>query len=195
MDANAYARQLQRLLPPGILWRLEPTSTLYKTLLAVSDTFARVHGRAATLIEECDPRTAFELLEDWERVLGLPDACLSEIPETVSERRAAITQKYTTKGGQTKQFFIDLAATVGYTVTIDEFKVARSGRMRSGDRCYGTPWAYAWRVNVPAARTGGYLHAGSLAGDYLGPTGGVADIECVINRAAPAHTYVLFAYE
>jgi uncharacterized protein YmfQ (DUF2313 family) len=180
-DASAYARQLKALLPPGKLWNLAVDSVLSKVCLALGDEFARVDGRGADLIEESDPRTAYETLDDWERVLGLPDAAVTVIPTTPEARRLAITQKYIGVGGQSAAYYEQLAAACGYTVTVDDAfgsLVLRSG-FRSGARCYGTDWAFVWQVNVSPP-----------AGDALTHE----ELEAIIRRVSPAHTTVIFVY-
>lgn len=193
-SVDAYAQQLKQLFPPGALWNFEAGSWLSKTTLALATEFARVSARAIDLLNEWDPRTAIETLPEWETMLGLPDVCTTTIPTSVAARRNAITSKYIARGGQTKQFYIDLAASLGYTVTIDTFKVCRSGRARSGDRCYGSDWAYSWVVNVTGYGPGAVALCGSArSGDRLRGFGQFP-LECAIQRAAPAHTTVLFSY-
>lgn len=83
-SAEAYARMLKALLPPGGLWRLDPESNLSKLMLACGDELTRVSGRAADLVEEADPRTTSELLPDFERMLALTAT------GTENERRALV---------------------------------------------------------------------------------------------------------
>lgn len=70
--AEAYARTLKALLPPGRVWRLESDSLVSLVFLATGDELARVSGRAVDMIEEADSSTTTELLEDFERELLLP---------------------------------------------------------------------------------------------------------------------------
>jgi len=83
MSAESNARTMKQLLPPG-WWNLSPDSVLSKVFLAAGDECERVEDRSLVLIEEADPRTTSELLEDWERVLEL------EAEGTEAERRARI---------------------------------------------------------------------------------------------------------
>jgi hypothetical protein len=69
MTAAAFARVLKALLPPGKIWQLD--DVIENIFLANGDELARVDARAQDLIREADPRTADELLPDFERVLGL----------------------------------------------------------------------------------------------------------------------------
>lgn len=193
MTPESYARQLRQLLPPGKAFDVQRDHVFAKVLESVAEELSRIDGRAANLLDEWDPRTTLELLEDWERILGLPDSCVSEIPESIADRRFAIVNKLTTRGGQSRQFYIDLCASLGVNVTITEFVVAKVGTFRAGDRCYGSDWAYAWLVNLPLSATDHEFRAGGRAGDRLGGIGNL-DIECIVQRAAPAHTIVLFGY-
>lgn len=182
MNAAAYARMLKSLLPQGLLWRADPDSWLSKVMLGFADELVRAEGRGDALIEETDPRTATETLEDWERVLGLPDEDVMEIPATDAARRLAIVQKLIRRGGQTPVYFVSLALACGWVVYVAEGygdTVFRVGRARVGERLRGVAWAYAWRVDVD------YAPGVSLTSDEL---------ERIIRRVAPAHTTVIFNY-
>lgn len=195
----AYARQMAQLLPRGAAWAFAPDGVFARLLLALAAEFARIDSRALDLIEEADPRTTLELLSDWERVAGLPDACTGA-PDEVSERQAALHQKIAGLGGQNKAAFIEVAARLGYQVEIEEHHPARIGS-RIGGRLNGPDWAFAWTMNIRPFD--GYLEertflAVAEIGDRIGVRlrgFGALDLECLIRRMAPAHTHVLFAYE
>lgn len=199
-SAEAYQAQLAGLLPRGRAWPREEGATLMRLMQGEADELARIDGRTSDLFEEADPRSALELLDQWEAVAGLPDNCIAA-PDSIAERRAAIQSRITGIGGQTRDYFVGLAATVGFAITIDEFHPFRIGT-RVGQRLYNEAWAHTWRVNVqPAAIDAGlgltirYFRVGSSAvGERLVGFGSL-DLECIIRRAAPAHTQVLFAYD
>jgi uncharacterized protein YmfQ (DUF2313 family) len=205
LSADAYARQIKHLLPRGALWNLEPGSVLSRVALAIADELARIDGRAEALVDEWDPRTTLELLSDWERVLGLPDGCVAVLPTTTVDRQRAVVQKLVARGGQSRQFFIDLAATLGFVVTITEYTITTAASFHAGDLVNGEAWAFAWIVNVnlAASPSGAGLttwlgtitefRADSHAGELLYGRNG-SDFECIVRRAAPAHTVVLFTY-
>ena len=73
--AEQYRQALQSLLPPGPAFTREPNALLTKLLDALAQELYRADLRAAQLIDEAFPDTTTELLPDWERVAGLPDAC------------------------------------------------------------------------------------------------------------------------
>ena len=41
------------------------------------------------LIDESDPRSTLEMLNDWERAFGLPDSC-TDAADTLAERQNAL---------------------------------------------------------------------------------------------------------
>lgn len=198
-NAEGYAHQLRQLLPPGAAWEFPAQGVFAGLLLALADELARIDARGLDLIEEADPRTTLELLPDWERVAGLPDACTGA-PDNPGERQAALHQKITGLGGQNAAAFIEIAARIGYVIWIEEHRPARVG-MRCDGRLNQPGWTFVWTVHVrPFA--GLFDPSEFLAvariGDRIGVRlrgFGALDLECVIRRAAPAHTQVLFAYD
>lgn len=193
-DEAAYLAGLQALLPRGWAWPRREDSNLAKLVAAIADGFARLHrGITRLLVTEADPRSTLELLPEWERMLGLPDECIG-IPETLQERRLLVTTRYTATGGQSRAYFIELASSLGYSVTIEEGKVFRLGLSRLGaDRLNHPGWAYAWTVHAPTVTVIPFRLGQSTLGERL-KTFGNARLECSIRRAAPAHTIVHFAY-
>jgi len=195
----AYADQLAQLLPRGPAWQFAPDGPFAGLLLALAAELARIDARAIDLLDEADPRTALELLPDWERVAGLPDTCTGA-PDDTGERQVALHQKLTGIGGQDRASFIEIAARIGYQIEIEEHIAAQVG-MRCENPCNGDDWAFAWTVHVQPFE-GIFEESEFLAIAKVGDRAGVRlrgfgslDLECVISRAAPAHTHVLFAYE
>lgn len=167
---------LQALMPPGVAWPRDPDAELTKTLRALAYEFCRVQARARTLLDELDPRTTVEMLDDWERVFGLPDDCVT--PTTLAERRAALQAKMLGFGDPTKAFFLNMAQQLGYT---DAAIVTYT----SGDMftcvspctaaLYEGFWRFVWD-----------LHATS---------GEVDDVlSCTIEALAPLHTLPRFYF-
>lgn len=190
MDANAYAREFQQLLPRGAAWNLEPGSTLTRLLLGLADEYARVDDRAKVLVDEWDPRTTLELLADWERVYGLPDPCVGSDPSVVQRRNSLVAQ-IINLGGQTPAYFIAVAAALGFTVTITEFD-EYSVEDDVDAFINGPAWAYAWQVNAPL-NTVFEMTVDDLVSDPIASWGNEV-LECVLERIKPAHTDVLFSY-
>ncbi len=194
MNAEQYTRLLKSLFPLGKAWSRSRDGVLHKLCSAMAEEMARIDERASfNLIREADPTTAFETLEDWERTVGLPDFCSSDLATSIEQRRADILRKLTDRGGQSRQFFIDLSAIFGYTVTVSDKLPFRSGRGRSGDRCYSTAWTFHWIVNSDSFNTTVFRSGQSRSGDRL-RTWRNDTLECVINQKKPSHTKVHFTY-
>lgn len=199
MTAAAYAEQLRQLLPRGRAWLTAPGSLLAQLLAAFGDELARADDRIAGLIDEADPLTTLELLPDWERVAGLPDACLP-VTGSISDRQIRVARKISGQGGQSRAFFIDLAGQLGLEIEIEEFSPATCGH-RLGSHIGGPQWRFVWRVTVlPPTEESATLairtsiaRCGSRCGVRI-RSFSIQELECVIRRAAPAHSKVLFAY-
>lgn len=192
MTAEQYRAQLQALLPPGAVWSREPDATLTKLLAAIAEEMARLDLRAEQLVDEADPRITNELLADWERVAGLPDPCVVA-EQTTQERRDALIAQLTNIGGQSRQYFIALAAALGFTVTITEFHQFQVDESAVGDALNGDDWVFTWRVNAPTTTIREFAVNESAVGDPLRSWGNEI-LECVMNRLKPAHTHVIFGY-
>lgn len=193
LTSAAYLEQLQKLLPTGPAWlnKINPTSVLYKVLAGSVIEFSRIDARSGVLIEEVDPRTTYELLEDWERVAGLPTECAG-LGDTIQTRRNQLVSVLTSRGGQSKAYYLALAAAAGFTITIDEF-FTMTVDDDVDDSLYDETWAFTWRVNAPAVTVLDFRAGQSAAGERL-RTWGNEVLECLINHYKPAHTNVLFAY-
>jgi len=189
---DEYRDALAALLPTGAAWPRDPQSRLMCFLSGLAAEYSRLDARAAQLLAETDPASTTELLSDWERVVGLPDPCVTAA-QTVAQRRQALEGRLTAVGGQSRRFFIELAARLGYNITIDEFASAAAATA-AGITFTGDEWAHIWRVNVPAAVSITYFRAGAGAvGEPLRAWSNEV-LECQFNRYKPAHTRVLFAY-
>ncbi|MCU1276556.1 MAG: Bacteriophage tail protein [bacterium] len=190
MTGAQYLAQLQALLPQGGAWPRDRDATLTALLQAWADELARVDLRGDQIVDEDDVRSTFELLADWERVAGLPDSCVGA-GQTTQQRRAALVQRVTSLGGQSRAYFIAVAAALGFAITIDEFRP-----YTVEDNCekplYNGPWAFSWRVNS-ALHTVKKFTVNDSVEDPIAFWSNVP-LECVINRLKPAHTVVIFAY-
>lgn len=204
--AEDYAQVLADLLPTGPMWPREPETTIMTTIAGLAAEYARVHSRDCDLLTESYPGTSTETITDWERVCGLPDPCTGPL-ETLQERRQAVLAKLASRGGQSRQYFVDLAATLGYAITITEFRPMLASQCRAGDRCYHQSngradtlasrmrdWWFVWQVNAADDVKITYFRASSSnAGEPLAKWGNEM-LECAIVNAKPAHTYVLHSY-
>ena len=194
MSADAYGRQLGQLLPPGAAWTQEPGSNLQRLLRALGESLARVHQRSDDLFRETDPRQTFEVLDRWEAALGLPDTCSLHGSQTVGERVQAVVAKLAGQAGQSRAYFIALAATFGYPgVTITEYQARRHGRARMGELYGGEDWEEVWQLNLPEQQVTTRQYGQAACGEPY-QIWGDTRLECIVSRDKPAGSIVLFSY-
>jgi len=198
---DRFLSALYGLLPKGLIWVRRGGPRLARgvredVLRGIAIEGATLCDRAAQLLLESDPRTASEMLPDWEAAVGLP-----EVPETdpaqqpsVEQRRAAAAQKYSAVGGASVQDMINAAAAVGFTITIEEYSAFAPAGIGSeiGDSLWDNNWAFFWLVVGPV-NTIQSAGIGDEIGDSLATWGNTL-LESVIRRAKPAWTAVGFSY-
>lgn len=184
------ADQLRMLLPPVSYDGMAPV--LSAAIEAEANALTQADTQAEAVYSAIFADSGMGLA-DWERVLALPDPCLIGVPQSVRQRIQAVVSKLQARGGQSKPFFIALAKSLGYDITITTFRPARAGIARAGDRLYGGDWDFTWRVNAPAV-TVTYAVAGlTAAGDPLATWGNKA-LECRLSQMKPAESILLFGY-
>lgn len=184
------ADQLRLLLPPVSYDGLAPR--LSAAIEAEANALTRADAQADGVYSAIFADSGMGL-SDWERVLALPDPCLVGEPQSTQQRIQAVISKLQGRGGQSKAFFIALAKSLGYDITITTFRPARAGIARAGDPVYGGEWNFAWRVNAPAV-TVTYAVAGrAAAGDPLASWGNKT-LECRLSQMKPAESILLFGY-
>lgn len=193
-SASDYARQFQRLLPRGRVWHRGLPLVQDADIEVLMPTWARLHARLNDLIPEIFPCTLEppELLPEWEKTLGLPDPCTGQLP-TIQLRIMQVCAKFTARGGQSKEYFIAVAAALGIPITITEFAPFRVGTNRAGDPLYGEAWAHTWRVHAPALQIIYFRTGVSTAGEPLRYWSNKL-LECVLTALKPAHTVLQFTY-
>ncbi len=143
---------------------------------------------AESLLLELFPDTCTAAtIADWERIYGIipPDGA------ALADRRLAVVQKKRLRRKLTRAYFVALAATVGYTVTIEE--------MPPNSAEYGGTWdtLFIWKVHVPiGTKEVTYFTAGdSSAGDRLADWTDEGTLEALFEALKPAHSHVYFVYE
>ena len=194
--AKEYLRLLQSLLPKGKAWNRDDDSTLYEFLYGQAEEFVRVDARSSDLLVERNTLYTNELLTDHENDLGLPDECSNE-DETIQERRNNAHSKLIQLGQQNPQYFIDIAAAIGWTITITEFSPFICGVNSSGDSCGDSDVIFYWLVTVDlsSANTVYFTSGNSQSGDSLQQIVDIDYLLCKLNQLKPAHTKIIYEYE
>lgn len=203
-----YKELIKGLFPRGWAWNQNQEGSFAGFISGLATEAAELEERGFKFLDEMDPNQTFEMLDNWERFLGIPDECTpATYNPSLSERRQRILQKLTTGGGQSKGFFQLIIQQLGYNTSILDvvnFKDFRAGEGRAGDRISNstTPgggtgaagWAYAFAIVAPATLSREFRAGQGVAGDRLKLVNNET-LECVVKKFAPAHTTVLFFYE
>jgi uncharacterized protein YmfQ (DUF2313 family) len=200
-----YATQFISLLPQGQAWPRAPDSILVRVCNGLSQYWETVDSRAGDLLErESDPRQTVELLSDWETAFGLPDPCFQE-PLTIADRQRVLVQRMTLLGAQSRAWFVDVAAQLGYHIRIGEYAPWMVGVSQCGTTLddNGDPrWEIAeaeirfyWKIHVDQASLSWFRAASGECGvDPHLIIGLATDLECILNRWKPAHTLIIYDY-
>ena len=197
-DADAVAGALLKLFPRGVAWVWDPSRRLYKFARGLADEVARAHNKLSALIDEADPRTTTDLIEDWERVAGLPEPCDPDPSTALADRRAILHGKLAAVGGQDPSYYKGIIDTItGEDCTITEWGLTGGfyAGATAGTALYnkGT-WWHTWSIAIPNTDVS-YFSAGSTAGTAVATyPSTVSQAMCIIQRIRPAHTVVFFTF-
>ncbi len=192
-----YEQALNQLLPPGMAWQLEDTSVLTLIHSALAKTFGRVDARTQQLLAEMDPRTALEMLKEWEVWVGLPDTCTNYAGKTLSERRILLWQHLTRRRSLALTMYKELANALGYSIEIiPHGKPFVCGRSRCGHALGGGAIErLVWKVTIIGHRHRDFICGSSRCGQSLGSIIRATDLECLLHKLKPAHTELVVAYQ
>jgi uncharacterized protein YmfQ (DUF2313 family) len=113
-------------------------------LLAEGNALDKTALYAQKVLNGVTPFFAADLIADWERVVGISPGPNS----TYQERRERVLIKLREIGGLSIPYFVRLAESIGYSITIDELEPFRAGVNRTGEPLYSEDSIWIWRVNV-----------------------------------------------
>ncbi|EYU13599.1 YmfQ family protein [Photorhabdus aegyptia] len=190
MTAKDYQKSGLDLLPNGKTWLKDPDSNLGQLMLATGEEFARIDVINDAILNEIYADRAFMLLEDWEDFAGLPD-CSIDNESTIDSRRQAVKAKLVMSGSLCNQFYAHLAAERGYRIKIEEHYPHHCLR---GCNYPIYPEKNWFRVFVHVfERTSRFSTVLDNCQQRL-RVADAADLECLLERYAPAETEFVFIY-
>ena len=189
--ASDYLAACIGALPRGRAWARFFGSVMAQVLSGLMPGYVRNNADAIALVADAFPATTVRLLPEWEASLGLPDICDSD-PETLSRRRQNVVTRFASGGGQSVAYFVNVAAALGYEITITEFAPFRCG-MPLGLPLSGEGWAHVWQVNAPGYSVQHFTCGASVMGEAFSSWGNTI-LQCTLLRFAPAHTTLIFSY-
>ena len=137
--------QLLQLTPRGPAWGTDEAGDGRGARPIMLAFWRALAGHAAQnytidfdLATQCFPSAITYSLPDWEAEYGLPDTCVSVTG--TAQRVAAVRTKFGAIGGQSPAYYVCLAASLGYNITIEE-----PGQFLCDDsECVGTGTYEGW---------------------------------------------------
>ena len=197
---ESYVSQLLSLLPNGFLWDKTSDTNLKKMLIPLATELASSHIRLEKLALEAVPNTTEELLEQWEKLLGLPDACSLlkfNKENTFEERKALLLAKIISKNPCTKVFLENFIASLGYKAEISMLQPYTTGMSRIGMALNGAN-ANRFLILVQLLEQKvEYFRIGKseIGKDTMGKIDHAEDLECYLKKYIPAYTQVVIGYK
>ena len=181
---ESHTNILADFLPSGPLFEAKKIgdSNFRKLLTGFAGELVTAEGYIKTFDEEYSPLTTTLFIEEWERVLSIPDDCFKATGDT-DERRVHILTKLASLGIQTVADFIELGVVFGIVITVeplDEMSVPP------------IPIVY------PDARftiviTGANLQAGVPPYDVpFTPVSNESTLICLFNKLKPSNCKLIF---
>lgn len=193
-DENAEHRLLIKAFPTGRVWadKSNTDSDFGKLILALSKEFFASSAFIEKISKELDINQTVDLIERWEKSVGIPDDCFTG-EEDLPTRRMNVLQKLTNFGGvQTKQDFIDLAALYGFSIAISSigsgfvFPLPFPLNFFDGD---GTAARHTMIVTLPATSS---IFPLPFPLNFASTSGSI--LECIFPLLAPANVEIRFQF-
>lgn len=169
---ESYQRELHNLTPPGKAFTRNRLSNWSQLLRGLAVEFHRIDLAVRFVLLESIPSdsTIAGFLTDFETMVGVPNHCSPVLPATELERQQLVTSRFISRGGQSEQYFIDLALSLGF----DTAEIFGGGQ----------PFTCQSECDDP-------LIPGTEIFVWVMEVTGSADPEelrCILDRFKPAHT-------
>lgn len=192
---HAYKTALSQLYPP-VSYQINGERFLIQCEVD-GGAFERLQQSAIDMLNTVDPNTSGQMLADWERVCGIKP----NFSKSYQERVKRVIIQLNAVGGLSIPYFIKLAESIGYRISIKEFSPLQNQYPNLGDTDLFSDQPrerliFIWRVTVINGDDNIlYFRAGaSVAGDPLVSFGDPI-VEEFFRDLKPAHTYCYFAYQ
>ena len=197
---EAYREQLHSLMPRGRAWPHHPDSLLSRLLDAFAAAFSDIDARGVGLLDDLLATRTSDLLTDWETDVGLPDAC-SQLASGISGRRAAVLGKQVAQPTLNPSAYVAIGETFGVVIVVEEHDQTRAEALRADLAMDGITldvsggrWRFVWWITIP---TSADVVRFSMLSTFDTPFRSVArntELECRLQKASPAHTYLVIEY-
>jgi len=189
---DEHAKALLSFLPGGNIFNAKGinTSNLYKLFKGFSAELQRIEQLIYDITNDYDIRITNLLIDRWESAVGIPDDCFTNTV-SLDQRRRQVLAKIAARGASTEQDFIDLAAILGFSITIEHLSEIDFNPPYDIPLTleYGAPESrYVWiiigngvEVNVPPYDI-----------PYSLENASASVIQCFFNKLKSAQTLILY---
>ncbi|KAF1027063.1 MAG: hypothetical protein GAK29_00869 [Acinetobacter bereziniae] len=181
-----YTAAIKALLPRGRVWSRATTGVQHGLIEGIAQSFKQVDADASQLLIEAFPATTTQLLNEWNLTVGIPDFCFGA-PDSIEQNRQYIVAKLIANGGQSNDYYISIAKSLGINIVIREFTPTHfdvdvpDGLITKPD-----DWWHIWKVVID-------VNSPSLV-EFSGDENAIRNsnayiaMMCLLSRYKPAHT-------
>ena len=158
--------------------------------------FGDLYRGAFEVASQAMPSAITVSLDEWEYELGLPDPC-SAGDQSIEARIRAVRMKHAAVGGSSPNYFICLARSAGYSITIEEpdsFECDASEC--DGDEYVADIDLRKFWIVTPAGVQETWFRPdeGECDADPLEGYSPMLELECLLQSVAPLHNILIFNY-
>jgi len=183
--ASTAAAWLTQYFPAGAVWSRRSDGLVWAYAAAVGLSLVRARNRILDMLVECDPRTATQLLEDWEAELD-PYDCVAR-PSTLAERRKATAARFAAYGGQSAAYIEAVAAAAGYDISVEKAHPWRVDGSPIDAPIRDDAWIWTFLVHVADLGPVTHWNVGVSPIDAPLTDYEVSPLACLIEQIKPAH--------
>jgi len=182
---------LQQLLPPV---SYDPNGQHIKVeLTATAVVLDNLQDSAARILTAIDPAKVPELLDEWEKDYGLPDACNGQAPTTTEERLGALYAKMVSHLPLTIPLLESIAASIGFVDTTVTKRQPATCISPCNTLLNGEAHRFVLDVNSPYEQS---VQFASCVSPCNAPLAVFEEplLECVFRKLEPAYALFKFHY-
>lgn len=193
MTIERYADTLASYLPNDRLFasKFSAGSNLRSLLVGAAYTLRGADDAIGEFKSEYPPETTSKLIEEWERLVGIPDGCF-DVADTLEERRRNVMIKLVLSAVQTLEDFQRLLDEFGASVRIKTGRESISFPLTFPILFIGTEQEarFTLVIEIGGIQSGGFPYTFPITfGSSLGNL-----IECVARKVAPANVQIITRY-
>jgi len=185
--------EMLALQPMGWALPSDPDTYWGARLLAVANEWSLIEAQMESFEQELDPGTAVNLLADYQRVLGPDPYGWDTLPLSSAQQAQLLHNRWVDAPIVCAGYFIAVAASIGVTITIEEFPLPVCGEAVCGDTLLPWPQHLVFLVTLPTDDSWDAICGDTVCGDTLG--GFAANVlQPFITAKAPLWTRAVFNY-